>query len=308
MRGHSAENAEKQRGGFYQKPDVLLRLELGKVLLRFRSGIHRSIQRGQGNETKSFKPYEPSDPLRSIDPFVSARVSQDPDLEPISRVYYPEKEITTVVLLDVGDCMTIPPRKEEYAATIFWLFALSTFRYGDRMRIIPFDGKKVYDSFWLGNEDAAEQFMNSIEKCHALPHRVSGATDAFSYVVQLSLRDAMIVVVSDFCMQWETCVLSLKRLGLREHSLQLLLLALDEWEGFTPHAYGITVRDPKTGRTRTMSMGKQGEMAHRADRARRRLSDIAAHARSLGGFCIRIPLIDDPLTTVLRFFLKMGWT
>lgn len=293
--------------GSFKRPDILLRLTLEKVLVQFRGGIHRSVKEGLGIELKSFKPYDPSDPLRSIDAFVSARVSENPEIEPISRVYYQQKEIATVVLLDVGDSMTIPPRKEEHAAKILWLFALSTLRYGDRFRIIPFEQSAVFDSLWIGDENTAEQFIENIGTSRGLFHRVRGVADAFSYLTQLSLRDTIIVIISDFCMKWETRLSSLKQLGVHEHNIRFVLLALDEWDGFVPQKYGMRVYDPLTHKSRMVSMDSHGDMARRAEMARRHVSEIADSIRPLGAPLISISLLSDPLATVAKAFLKLGW-
>ncbi len=291
--------------GLFQKPDALLRLEVERVISRFRGGIHRSMQKGSGIDIASFKPYEPSDPLGSIDAFVSARVSEHPELEPISRVYHPEKEIATIALMDIGISMNVPPRKKEYAAKLLWLFALSAFRFGDRFRIIPFEGSAVYDSLWIANEDAAAHYMEHIEMSPESCYRVSWAQDACSYLAQLLVRDAVVVIISDFCMAWDFPLASLKQLASHEQNVRLILLALDEWEGFTPHRYGITIYDPLMQNNEVMSMA---DMARRADAVRRHIAEIAGSVRSLGAPLISIPLLSNPLAAVVRAFLKMGWT
>ena len=299
---------ERKDLGSFSRPNALLRLKLEKVLVRFQSGIHRSAVKGSGIELKSFKPYEPSDPLQTIDAFVSARISEDPEIDPVSRVYYAEKEITTVVLLDIGDSMKIPPRKEEYANNLFWLFALSTFRYNDRLRIIPFAGTTVYDSFWIGNEGAAGQFFDSMQYTAGTTlHRVAWVTDVFSYFAHLSLRDAVVIMISDFCQWQEEKINMLKSLGLHENNIQPIMIALDEWHGFTPHGYGMTLRDTVTARTSVLDMRNRGDVAQYADRARRHLLRIKETVHSFGIPMIVTPLITDPLAIVFKTFVKMGW-
>lgn len=290
----------------FKRPNILVKLEIQKVLTRFRSGIHRSLVGGSGHEFKSFRPYDPSDPLRVIDTAIAARFSDHPDIEPMSRTYYAEKEIITVFVLDCGNSMNIPPRKMEHAARLCWLFALSTFRYGDRFRLIPFCGQTVYDSFWISNEDILEEFCKKMQDSATLVSSIPWTDNVFSYLVQLSLHDAAIIVVSDFCGQWDEHIAAFRLLGLHENNVQPMLIALDEWHGFTTCAYGTTVYDPVTRRIAVLDMRKVGDMARYADRARQHFSDIAHHARSLGISFIPIPLMADPVDAVYKAFLKMG--
>lgn len=290
----------------FERPNILVKLEIQKVLAKFRSGIHRSLVGGSGSEFKSFRPYDPSDPLRVIDTAVAARFSEHPDIEPMSRTYYAEKEITTVFVLDCGDSMNVPPRKMEHAARLCWFFALSTFRYGDRFRFIPFCGQTVYDSFWISNEEILEEFCKKTQNSAAPISSIPWTGNVFSYLAQLSLHDAAIIVVSDFCGQWDEHIAAFRLLSLHENNIQSIFIALDEWHGFTACAYGATLYDPVTRRTAVLDMRKKGDIARYAYRARQHFSDIAHHARPLGIPFIPISLMADPVTGVYKALLKMG--
>jgi len=292
--------------GFFEKPSLFVRLEIEKVLARFRGGIHRSVVAGVGFEFKSLRPYDASDPLRAIDAAVSARFSEHPDVEPMSRTYYAEKEIATIVLLDRGDSMKIPPRKEEHAARLLWLFALSTFRYGDRFRLISFGAPAISDSLWIGDEDSLEQFLREIHSSAQLSSTIPWAEDAFSYLAHLSLRDAVVVIISDFCGEWEERVKALRLLGIHENNIQPIMIALDEWDGFTCQKYGTALYDPVTSKTTIFDMRKNGDMAQYADRAYQHLLYIKKSVHPLGIPMISTPLTTDPLATVSKAFLKMG--
>lgn len=293
--------------GLFKKPSMLVRFEIEKVLARFRSGIHRSMVGGAGSEFKSFRPYDTSDPLRALDATVSARFSEHPDVEPMSRTYYAEKEIATIFLLDCGDSMKIPLRKEEYAARLLWFFAFSTFRYGDRFRLISFAPDAVRDSLWIGDEDTLEQFLKEMHSSVALSSTIPWAEDVFSYLAHLSLRDAVVVIISDFCGKWEERIKALRLLGIHENNIQPIMIALDEWHGFTCQEYGAVLHDPVTSKTTIFDMRKNGDMAQYADRARRHLISIKESVHPLGIPVIITPLITDPLATVYKAFLKMGW-
>ncbi|TSC68931.1 MAG: hypothetical protein G01um101466_255 [Parcubacteria group bacterium Gr01-1014_66] len=306
MRARSEKKVSPLSIESFERPSVLVRLEIKKVLAMFRSGIHRSLVGGAGSEFKSFRPYDPSDPLRALDTTVAARFSEHPDVEPMSRTYYAEKEITVIFMLDCGDSMNVPPRKMEHVACLVWLFALSAFRYGDRFRLIPFSQKIVRDSFWISNEGALDQFCKEMRNSDVFSSSLPWIDNAFSYLAQLSLHDAILVIVADFCEQWEERINALRLIGTHEHNVQPMLIALDEWQGFTPSAYGAAFFDPITRRTAILDMRKQGDMARYAYQAQQRMSDIAERVRPLGISFISIPLIADPIAIVYRAFLKMG--
>lgn len=307
MRALSRKTIVPFSGGSFEKPSIFVRFEIEKVLARFRGGIHRSMVGGSGFEFKSLRPYDASDSLRAIDAAVSARFSEHPDVEPMSRTYYAEKEIATILLLDCGDSMKIPLRKEEHAAHLLWLFALSTFRYGDRFRLISFAPDAVRDSLWIGDEDALEEFMRQMHSSAQPSSTIPWAEDVFSYLAHLSLRDAVLVIISDFCGKWEERIKALRLLGIHENNIQPIMIALDEWHGFTCQEYGTALHDPVTSKTTIFDMRKNGDMAHYADRARRHLISIKESVHPLGIPVIITPLITDPLAMVYKSFLKMGW-
>jgi hypothetical protein len=140
-----------------------------------------------------------------------------------------------------------------------------------------------------------------------LSSTISWAQDVFSYLAHLSLRDAVVVIISDFCGQWESRINTLKSIGLHENNIQLVMIALDEWHGFTPHTYGVALHDPVIRQTATFDMRKKGNTAQYAHQAQQHFLDITERIRPLGIPVIVTPLITDPLAIIFRAFLKMGW-
>src|SRR3989344_2161949 len=121
-------------------------LAVEKVLAGFQSGIHRSVLGGHGMEFKSLHPYDPSaDALSSIDWLASARQSPH-DAEFLSRGYEPERIISVLCLVDDGVSMQFPPKKQECAAFLLWLFAVSAFKNQDAFRCAFFSSESLVSS------------------------------------------------------------------------------------------------------------------------------------------------------------------
>jgi hypothetical protein len=114
------------------------------------------------------------------------------------------------------------------------------------------------------------------------------------------------MIVSDFCGQWDEHISTLRLLDIHGNNVQPVLIALDEWHGFTASMYGARLYDPVTRRTTILNMRKHGDIARYAHRAEQHMADVAQCARPLGIPFISISLMADAITTVYKAFLKMG--
>ena len=289
-----------------EHPIGLLRIEIERVLAQFRSGIHRSVSAGHGMEFKMVRPYDASDSPSVIDYIVSARVSEEPELQPMSRVYYTEKEISVVVVIDVGESMALLPRKIEQMHMILWLFALSAFRYHDRFRVISFADEHARDSDWIHDAGTLEDMMA----------RDSFALDdadgtyrgnIFSYLAQLEMRDMVLVVISDFAAPWDREPEMLRRMGVFEHNITVIVFAIDEWSDARPHPYGVRLFDPKDSSVVFDDMRAGGELSIRARAAVAHLQRIEQSIIPLSGVFVRIPILSDPLRVARNVFTRMGF-
>ena len=288
------------------KPTVLLCLEIDKILAQSRNGIHRSAIAGRGIDFKTIRPYDPSDSLAVIDYMVSARVSEDPELQPMSRVYYTEKEISVVAVVDVGKSMAIIPRKMEQAFAILWLFALSAFKYHDCFRVISFADELIRDSDLIRDEGTLENFVvhGDVSVDHASSSR---RRNVFSYLAQLEMRDMILVVISDFAAPWDKEPEMLRRLGVFEHNITVIVFAIDEWSDARPHPYGVRLFDPKNKSVVFDDMRAGGELSIRARAAVMHLQRIEQSIRPLSGVFVRIPVLSDPLDVARKVFTRMGF-
>ena len=224
----------------------------------------------------------------------------------MSRVYYTEKEISVVVVIDVGQSMALLPRKTEHMLAIFWLFALSAFKYHDRFRVISFAGERTRDSEWIRDEGTLEDMM--IHGDLALDDASTGRRgNVFSYLAELEMRDMVLVVISDFAAPWDKEPEMLRRLGMFENNIKMICFAVDEWSDARPHPYGVRLFDPKDGSVVFDDMRACGDLSIRARAALAHLKRIEQSVAPLSAVFVNISLLADPLHVARKVFTRMGF-
>lgn len=288
---------------FAKKPSNLMRVEIDRVVNEFLGGVHRSIFSMKGIEFKRLRPYSIIDRSTAIDDMASSRLSEDPILEPYSRVPYAEKKISIVALLDIEDAMRAPKIKEEHAAKIFWFLALSAFKYCDFLRVIPYSRLHFEDSGWLSGEDELIEFFTRYSALSSPNPRFLHFHSVYSYLNSIELRDAAVFIISDFSNSWFGNELNFKRIDILERNVKFVFFAIDEWGEFIPPArYSMAMRDYRIGSAREYSFE---ELYERRNAALEYFNKIEGNLRSFGALFIRIPLLDEPLLVVRRAFRRL---
>ncbi len=281
---------------FPQKISRRVRLEIERVVGSFREGVHRSAMSGQGMEFQGIRPYDPSDSPAQIDWVASARLSDD-DLDLVSRDFNPEREISVVCAVEDTDSMFIPERKQEHAATLSWMFAISAFKYRDSFKFVRFSSDEVRATQWVRQEDSL--LGSSFE-------RYSG--DLFLYLLGMRIKNVLLVILSDFGPHWQKKYNQLRRLDLRKQNIRCLFIALDEWEGFEPVTHSVTFKDPQSKKTKIFDLRRGGEAEQEALAHRERLAVLKKSIRPLGVSLVSLPLLaDDPLGGIRKQLLKLGF-
>ncbi|OGZ98980.1 MAG: hypothetical protein A3C07_03830 [Candidatus Sungbacteria bacterium RIFCSPHIGHO2_02_FULL_47_11] len=280
---------------FLQKPSRLVRLEIGRVIEEFKSGIHGSALSGPGVEFHKLREYEPADQLSQIDWMASARISED-DSEFLSREFLPEREIGVICAIDDSQTMRQLPRKQECATTLMWLFALSAFQFQDKFRLVLFGDEGVRSSDWVyGEEDLERVFW---EKSSArLP----------AFVRDLNPKNTLIVVISDFNQFSVDSVRQLMRVSWSEKNLRSIFFGLDEWTGFRAHAWSASFFDPVSRAIRILRLGRRGDVSEEAKAQEDLFSEVRKIIRPFQIPFISVPLIAEPLKEVRRGLLKEGF-
>ncbi len=287
-----------------KKPIERLPLKMRKVIASTYTGIHSSLVSGKGLDFKGFRLYRSSDNPLHIDDSVSERVSSMPDLEPWVRTYYAEKSINVICILDSRPSMTAPPRKQEYATELIWLFALSAFEHGDRFRLIGFRPESSYDSGWTTSEEQFVMFLRALSHNRMRPVLFRKNQNIFSPLINLPLQDTFVVGISDFAASWDKEMDSLRLLNTSKKNIRVVLCGLDEWKGFSPQNYGVTFMDPGSRILHLDDLRKGSDTDRRRQKAENRFQAITQSARSRSVAFIPIPLLEEPVKTVSRVFLR----
>lgn len=288
-----------------EEPSAYVRIEIEKVFSRFRGGVHKSAIAGSGIEFRSLRPYDPSDSFRAIDALASARFSDYPDIEPLSRTYSTEQEVAVTVVLDIGESMRIPPQKQVHGSRLLWLFLLSAFRYGDRARVILYGDDGVFDSEWLYREESMREFVLLLMQ-RPEQFRVKSTLDIYAHLEHLSLRDSLVVMISDFCVAWEHEADALRRIGSAHQNIHIFLVALDEWAGFVPMNLGVAIGNTSAVKGVLSDMRPGGEVDRLAAAARIHLTKMKESIRPLSIPVFCVPLIQDPLDSIFQSFMRGG--
>ncbi len=276
---------------FSARPSETLRLKIGRVLAQIRGGVHKSRVAGHGPDFRGFRTWVPGDNPARINYPASLKISPDLD-ELVVNTSYGEKRISVVVALDARRTMLIPPLKLKQAGDLFWLFALSAFRELDRFRAVIMLDDAVLDSGWILSEAKLEEFLDEevFERRSGLqlPH----GGNLISAIGDIGLRDASLVVISDFCGGWKEEIARIDQLEMDEDNIRGTFIAINEWADVGTCGYGIEAADPLTGRVLRMS----GRDLFRA--AELSSDFFASLERELVRhpiFFTQVPLLQDPI-------------
>lgn len=291
---------------FTKKTTGLMRSNIDQVIREFGGGLHRSIFTGKGIEFKRLRLYNPMvDTPTAVDDMASHRLSDEPELEPYSRVHYNSKRISVVVLLDVSASMNIPSLKEEQAALLFWFVALSAFKYYDYFRVVTCDGSKpLGDSGMVSGEDELVSFFSFHNDVIRPSQYFSRFNSVYSYLSRCDLHDAVIFVISDFAYEWNKELLFLRNVGMRERNIKLVLCALDEWEEFSPSPYAMAIYDPRIGKVREYC---QEELREIKSKVSAHFLSIEESVRPLGALFVKIPVLTDSLAVLKQSLRRIGF-
>lgn len=290
---------------FTKKPTGLMRFKIDLVLRELYSGLDRSIFTNKGIEFKRLRPYNPIvDTPTAVDDMASHRLSDEPELEPYSRVHYAPKRISVVVLLNISGSMGIPAVKEEQASLLFWFMALSAFKHYDYFRVITYDLKPLGDSGVVVSEDELVDFFSSHNDI-AMPSKSFLRFDSvYSYLSQCDLHDTVLFVISDFAHDWNKELSFLRGALTRERNIKLVLCALDEWEDFSPSPYAMVIYDPRLGKYREYCPEELKELK---SKALAHFLSIEESVRPLGALFIKVSILADPLAVLKQALLRIGF-
>lgn len=155
-------------------------------------GERRSQAKGTGAEFADYRPYEPGDDIRHLDPHVFARLG-----EHHIRQFSLEQGLPVTVLLDASASMRFgQPQKFAFAQSVAAALAYVALAGGDRVQVGTFAGDRVAWFAPLHGVQRAPTLFSWLER-----QAPRGATD-LPRVAQLARsrlrQDGLLIVVSDW--------------------------------------------------------------------------------------------------------------
>jgi uncharacterized protein (DUF58 family) len=262
-----------------------IELRTERLVSSLAAGRYRSAFRGQGMEFDEVREYAAGDDVRAIDWNVTARAGR-----PYVKVFREERELTTMLLVDVSASMRfgaipgVSPRvKLALAAEAAAVVGVTALRNHDRLGLVLFSDRT---ELHLPARKGRGHAMRLVREVLAAPElrgasRATGLAEALDELARVAKRRSVCFVVSDFLFasgdDVERFAGSLARAG-RRHDIVGLRVA-DPGEEALPQGWApLAIEDPESGASRVLAGGS---------RARRRYADMWAFARERVGSAFR---------------------
>jgi uncharacterized protein (DUF58 family) len=276
-----------------------IQIQSSRLVTSVMAGGYSSVFRGAGIEFDEVREYVEGDDPRSVDWNVTARVGR-----PFVKKFLEERDLSVFFLLDVSASMTGGFgvwSARQTAARVCACLGLSALRKGDKVGLIAFSDHVEH---WVRAKKGLAHLLRIVRDCLALPSS-STRTDfapALALAAGALRHRAILFLVSDFFSDgWADAARSCAR----RHDVVAVRILSPELA--PPGAALVRVRDPETGRARTIDWRSPRVRTAYAER-------VAAWRRRTDGELrrARIDVMDVPVPTVpgkdvvakpiLRFF------
>lgn len=203
-----------------------LQLRTARVLDGLLQGLHRSPHQGSSIEYAEHRDYTPGDDLRHIDWRALARLDKV-----YVKVYEAETNLQAWILLDTSESMAYGRpgllTKFEYASLLATSLSLILLRQQDASGLVLFDEAVHTMIPSRATVSHLQRLCDALDKARPSGHtRLSAGVDRLG---RLASRRGLVVVLSDFFGDIETCMRGLKRLRAAGHDV-LVLQTLDDDE------------------------------------------------------------------------------
>ncbi len=204
------------------------------------TGRYHSVFRGRGIEFDEVREYQVGDDVRSIDWNVTARTGQ-----PHVKKYVEERELTVIFLLDASSSLyfgSCRKTKNEYAAEVCSLLALSALRNNDKVGLLIFSDRVEK---YVPPRKGLRHVLRVVREALYYKPRHTG-TDiacALEYLNGIIPRRCICFLLSDF---FDAGYEKLLAVSHKKHDI-IALSIHDPREEELPAAGLIHVRDAETG-------------------------------------------------------------
>lgn len=205
------------------------------------AGHYHSVFKGKGMEFDEVREYQPGDDIRSIDWNVTARTGQ-----PFIKKFVEERELTIMLLLDMSGSSyfgTVNKLKEQLAAELCSLLAMSAIKNNDRVGLIAFTDRI---EIFVPPRKGLSHVLRIIRDALYFDPEGKGTdiAGALEYLSKVTTRSTVTFVISDFHAEDYSRPLSIAN---RRHDIVALSIT-DPREIDLPDAGIISLEDAETGK------------------------------------------------------------
>lgn len=239
------------------------------------AGDYHSVFKGRGVEFAEARPYQPGDPIRSIDWNVTARTG-----EPHVKTYVEERDLTVFLAVDVSGSLSYGSRaivKRDFAAEVAALLTFAATGNGDRVgAALVSDRLELY----LPPRRRRNHVLRIVREI--LTHPGGGGTDlstGLRKVLGTLKRRSVLFLISDFLDPLDPADERALKAAAVRHDLVALEI-VDPQDDELPDVGPVVLEDAETGRLAVVS-GRRQRQSH-AERRRHRRRETARLFRRLG--------------------------
>jgi uncharacterized protein (DUF58 family) len=277
------------------------RLELGlrRLVRDVLAGQYSSVFKGRGVEFADLREYQFGDDIRTIDWTVTARSATT-----YVRRYVEERELTVVLLVDRSASDAFGSRvrtKARLATEVCALLALAAARNHDRIGLLLFTDRVEQ---YLAPAKGRRQARRVLRELVAFQPvgRGTDLSSALLYIHRVLRRRAVVFIVSDFQTPRGTYARALDAVAGRHDTIAVQLV--DPRERVLPDVGLVTVRDPESGRWRTVDTSSAVVRADYAARGERFDAEVRRSFERRGVDCIRLETGRGYLGPLVAFFRR----
>ena len=222
------------------------------------AGDYHSAFHGRGIEFSQVREYMPGDDIRTIDWNVTARSGV-----PHVKEFIEERDLTVLIAVDVSGSMafgSVDWRKCDVAAELTAVFAFSAVENSDRVGLLLFSDRVLaFLPPRRGRTHAQVIVRAAVDAAMRGPRGDADLDDAIRYLERVSVKKAVVLVLSDFLdLAFER---PLHRLN-RRHDVIAIPIVDPREERFPAGALARLV-DLESGQTRLVDLGR-ADVARRA--------------------------------------------
>ena len=222
------------------------------------AGDYHSAFHGRGIEFSQVREYMPGDDIRTIDWNVTARSGV-----PHVKEFIEERDLTVLIAVDVSGSMafgSVDWRKCDVAAELTAVFAFSAVENSDRVGLLLFSDRVLaFLPPRRGRTHAQVLVRAAVDAAMRGPRGDADLDDAIRYLERVSVKKAVVLVLSDFLdLAFER---PLHRLN-RRHDVIAIPIVDPREERFPAGALARLV-DLESGQTRLVDLGR-ADVARRA--------------------------------------------